>query len=128
LNSRLYQRHLPQPISHLQHRFEPVGARIASWMAENAVTLLRVALGIVWFGGLKLVPGLSPAEDLVRATVPFLPGHLFLPFLGAWEILIGIGFTSGRVLRLTCSSCRGPVRRRRSSSSPTAFSPASPSG
>jgi uncharacterized membrane protein YkgB len=103
LNSRLFQRHLPQPISHLQHRFEAVDARIALWMAENAVTLLRVALGIVfvWFGGLKLVPGLSPAEDLVRATVPFLPGHLFVPFLGAWEILIGIGFITGRALRLT---------------------------
>jgi uncharacterized membrane protein YphA (DoxX/SURF4 family) len=65
--------------------------------------VLRVTLGVVfvWFGALKLFPGLSPAEDLVRATVPFLPGRIFLPFLGFWEIVIGLGFLTGRALRLT---------------------------
>jgi uncharacterized membrane protein YphA (DoxX/SURF4 family) len=72
-------------------------------MADHGITVLRVALGVVfvWFGALKFVPGLSPAEGLVRATVPFLPAGFFLPFLGLWEVTIGLGFLTGRALRLT---------------------------
>jgi uncharacterized membrane protein YphA (DoxX/SURF4 family) len=84
-------------------RFDAVDTAITRWMARNGVSILRVALGVVfvWFGALKLVPGMSPAEDLVRATVPFLPGEIFLPFLGIWEVVIGLGFLTGRALRLT---------------------------
>jgi len=48
-------------------RLDDVDRRITAWMADYGVLLLRIALGIVffWFGALKLVPGLSPAEDLV---------------------------------------------------------------
>jgi uncharacterized membrane protein YkgB len=84
-------------------RFDEMDVAITRWMANNGVLILRVALGtvFVWFGALKLVPGMSPAEDLVRATVPFLPGSLFVPFLGVWEVVIGLGFLTGRALRLT---------------------------
>jgi uncharacterized membrane protein YkgB len=90
-------------VREIPERIEPIDLRITSWMARNGITLLRIGLGVVfvWFGALKLVPGLSPAEDLVRATVPFLPGEIFLPVLGVWEILIGLGFLTGRALRLT---------------------------
>jgi uncharacterized membrane protein YkgB len=90
------------PNTPLYHRFERIDSALTHWMAEHAVTMLRIALGIVfiWFGALKLFPGLSPAEDLVKATVTFLPGHLFVPFLGVWEVAIGIGFVTGRALRL----------------------------
>lgn len=83
--------------------FDRTDLLITSWMARHGLPLLRVALGVVfiWFGALKLFPGWSPAEDLVRATVPFLPGRVFLPVLAAWEILIGLGFLTGRALRLT---------------------------
>jgi uncharacterized membrane protein YphA (DoxX/SURF4 family) len=86
----------------LLRQFEPIDITITRWMARNGITILRVALGVVfvWFGALKLFPGLSPAEDLVRATVPFVPGDIFLPFLAVWEIVIGIGFIAGRFLRL----------------------------
>lgn len=89
--------------SRLGARFDDVDAAITRWMATHGITTLRIALGavFVWFGALKFVPGLSPAEDLVRATVPFLPGELFLPLLGLWEVVIGIGFLTGRALRLT---------------------------
>ena len=65
--------------------------RIASWMTRHGVRLLRVAIGLVflWFGALKLVPGLSPAEDLVRNTVYFVDPDVFYPILAVWEILIG---------------------------------------
>ncbi|MBA2670141.1 MAG: hypothetical protein H0U67_07220, partial [Gemmatimonadetes bacterium] len=44
-------------------RFEAVDTAITQWMARNGVSILRVALGVVfvWFGALKLAPGMSPA-------------------------------------------------------------------
>ena len=84
-------------------RFEWMDQRIAAWMERHGSRILRITLGVVfiWFGALKMVPGMSPAEDLVRATVPFIPGQIFLPFLGIWEIAIGLGFLTGRALRIT---------------------------
>ena len=54
-----------------------------------------------WFGALKLVPGLSPAEGLVRNTVYFVDPEFFLPVLAVWEVLIGLGLMSGLFMRLT---------------------------
>ena len=85
-------------------RFNRLDARITRWMATHGITLLRLALGIVyiWFGALKIVPGLSPAEDLVRDTLaPFVPLNIAIPLLTAWEIVIGIGFLTGQFMRLT---------------------------
>ena len=67
--------------------------RIASWMNRHGVRLLRMALGVVfiWFGALKLVPGLSPAEALIARTVVWFDPDWFLPVLGVWEVLIGVG-------------------------------------
>lgn len=72
-------------------------------LAKHSLLLLRVSIGIVfvWFGALKLVPGLSPAEPLIRAAITFLPMNLFLPFLAIWEIAIGLGFITGKFQRLT---------------------------
>jgi uncharacterized membrane protein YphA (DoxX/SURF4 family) len=55
----------------------------------------------VWFGSLKLVPGLSPADGLIRASMSFLPLEYFMPFLALWEITIGIGFLIGYGMRVT---------------------------
>jgi uncharacterized membrane protein YkgB len=83
--------------------YDETDTRITHWMARTGIPILRIALGIIfiWFGALKLVPGLSPAEDLVIATVPFIPGSVFMPILAVWEIVIGLGFLTGRALRLT---------------------------
>ncbi|MFW5951583.1 MAG: DoxX family membrane protein [Gemmatimonadota bacterium] len=87
----------------LPPRVQALDERIVAIMSRWSIPVLRIALGVVyvWFGALKLFPGLSPAEDLVMATVPFLPGSLFVLFLGLWEIVIGVGFITGRALRLT---------------------------
>jgi uncharacterized membrane protein YkgB len=87
----------------LQSGFVTVDKRVTGWLAQHSLTLLRVSIGIVfvWFGALKLVPGMSPAEPLIRAAITFLPMDLFLPFLAAWEIAIGIGFITGKFTRLT---------------------------
>jgi uncharacterized membrane protein YkgB len=66
--------------------------RIAGWMQRNGLFILRVGLGIVfiWFGLLKPL-GMSPAEDLVRSVVYVVPPDFFVPFLGWWEVAIGVG-------------------------------------
>ena len=61
------------------------------------VSILRWALGSIylWFGGLKLFPGLSSAEHLAGATLEimtfgYLTPDLSLPVLGLWEAAIGL--------------------------------------
>ena len=57
----------------LQILFEQIDWAITRWMARYGLTILRIGLGLIffWFGALKLVPGLSPAEELVRSTTYF---------------------------------------------------------
>ncbi|MDX1439855.1 MAG: hypothetical protein R3284_08140 [Rubricoccaceae bacterium] len=73
--------------------FDTLDLQIASWMNRYGVMLLRYALGFVfiWFGALKLLPGLSPAENLVANTVVWFDPAWFVPVLGVWEMLIGLG-------------------------------------
>ena len=72
-------------------------------MARYGLLIMRLGLGLVffWFGALKLVPGLSPAEDLVRHTIYFVDPDLFLPVLAVWEMLIGLGLITGKFMRVT---------------------------
>lgn len=76
---------------------------VVEWLSKHSLTLLRVSIGIVfmWFGALKLIPGLSPAQPLIESAIWFLPIGLFLPVLALWEIAIGLGFISGKFQRLT---------------------------
>lgn len=80
-----------------KHTFDTVDIQITRWMARYSLSILRIGLGIifVWFGALKLFPGVSPAEELVRNSIYFFDPDLFLPILAVWEILIGLGFLSG---------------------------------
>lgn len=77
-------------------------------MADQGLTFLRIALAIVflWFGALKLVPGLSPAEDLAGRTIEMLtfgivPLEIALPILALWEVAIGVGLLLDRWMRVT---------------------------
>jgi uncharacterized membrane protein YphA (DoxX/SURF4 family) len=77
-------------------------------MARYGITILRVALGIVflWFGVLKFFPGLSPAQTLAVKTIDVLtlgliPGGVSLVLLATLECAIGLGLISGRFMRLT---------------------------
>jgi uncharacterized membrane protein YphA (DoxX/SURF4 family) len=96
------------PAAGWRARFDRLDRQITFALAGAAVPALRIALGIVflWFGALKLVPGLSPAEDLAARTIEQLslglvPPEVALPVLAAWEVLIGLGLLSGRFLRAT---------------------------
>jgi len=88
--------------------YDRVDRRITETLARLGVPAVRVALGIVflWFGALKLFPGLSPAEDLAARTIQRLSlgaitPSMSLPVLAIWESLIGLGLLTGRFLRAT---------------------------
>ncbi|ELY43229.1 DoxX family protein [Natronorubrum bangense] len=82
-------------------RVEAVDRSVANWMGRWGLPTLRIALGIifVWFGGLKMF-GVSPAAELVAATVYVVPPELFVPVLGVWEVLIGICLLYRPLIRL----------------------------
>ncbi len=83
--------------------FEQLDVAITQWMARHGLSILRIGLGIVffWFGALKVVPGMSPAEELVKNTVYFIDPDIFLPVLAVWEMLIGLGLIFNRLMRFT---------------------------
>jgi uncharacterized membrane protein YkgB len=87
----------------LETNFETIDQAITRWMARYGLIILRLGLGIVffWFGALKWVPGLSPAEELVRNTTYFVDPDLFLPILAIWEMVIGLGLILGKFMRIT---------------------------
>ena len=92
----------------LRRQFDRIDRRITTWMADHGLLLMRLALGIVflWFGGLKLFPGASPAEQLAGRTIETLTGGLVprataLPVLAVWEVAIGVGLLAGRWMRVT---------------------------
>lgn len=84
-------------------RIDDFDRRVTGWMARYGLTMMRVALGIIffWFGALKLVPGLSPAEELVQNTIFFMDPNLFQPILAIWEMAIGLGLIFGLFMRVT---------------------------
>jgi uncharacterized membrane protein YkgB len=66
---------------------------IARYMQAHGTALLRysVALIFIWFGILKII-GYSPATALVEKTVYWVDASWFVPFLGWWEVVIGVCF------------------------------------
>ncbi|MGQ9815542.1 MAG: DoxX family membrane protein [Candidatus Roseilinea sp.] len=92
----------------MRRRADRIDARITRWMARYSVIILRVALGLVflWFGVLKFIPGLSPAQGLAGQTIELLTFGLIVPpvsvlILAAWECAIGIGLITGLFIRVT---------------------------
>jgi uncharacterized membrane protein YphA (DoxX/SURF4 family) len=92
----------------IAHRFDVLDASITSWMARHGLPLLRISLGLVflWFGALKIFPGLSPAQDLAARTIETLSfgtvhANVSVPLLAAWECLIGLGLLFGIFMRAT---------------------------
>lgn len=96
------------PVNRITATFIRVDTAITKWMADNGVWLLRISLGLVflWFGTLKLFPGLSPAQDLAAKTISSLTfgvisTKIALFVLALWESLIGLGLILGLFLRAT---------------------------
>lgn len=76
-------------------RLTDTAYRLDAWaihfVQTHGLTALRLALGVtfIWFGGLKPF-GLSPAQDLVAATVYWSEPEIIVPLIGLWEVAIGI--------------------------------------
>jgi uncharacterized membrane protein YphA (DoxX/SURF4 family) len=84
-----------------------VELQAARWLARHSVDLLRISLGLVFFGFgvLKFFPGVSPAEGLASETFAILtlglvPHGVALILIAALETTIGVLLISGRGLRL----------------------------
>jgi uncharacterized membrane protein YkgB len=92
---------LANRVSQVVRQSTRVGDQLGLLAARVSVPLLRVTLGLVyiWFGGLK-VANRSDIFDLVAATLPFVNPHVFVPLLGVFEIILGIGLFTGRIPRL----------------------------
>ena len=80
--------------------------RVIDVMNRYGVVLMRIGMAIVfiWFGALKPL-GISPAHDLVAATIStmtwdLIPGSVFVPVLGWWEVAIGVCFLYRPLIRV----------------------------
>ena len=78
------------------------------FLVRRSLLLLRWAVGVIFafFGALKLVSGLSPAEGLVMEaiqamTLDLVPGRAGVAFTGAVEVALGVLLVTGRLRRLT---------------------------
>ena len=77
--------------------------RLVVWVMDAfGIKFARLALGIVfiWFGALKMIGDLSPAYDLVAATVYWLTPEIIIPLIGLWEVAIGVAFLFPPLTRL----------------------------
>lgn len=77
--------------------------RFVVWTMDSfGIKFARLAVGVVfiWFGALKIMGELSPAYDLVAATVYWLTPEIIVPLLGMWEVAIGVAFLIPRLTRL----------------------------
>ncbi|MEX2561980.1 MAG: DUF417 family protein [Nitriliruptoraceae bacterium] len=82
-------------------RYEAIDIRVLETLRRISLPMLRLSLGVifVWFGALKIA-GISPASELVAATVYLVDPAWFVPFLGGVEVLIGLGLIANRAMRL----------------------------
>jgi uncharacterized membrane protein YkgB len=74
---------------------------IVNWMKKLSFPFLRYSLAtiFIWFGLLKSF-GVSPAKELITNTVYWFDPSWFVPFLGWWEVLIGICFLYKPLIRI----------------------------
>ena len=81
--------------------FDHIDSQISSWMYRHGRLFLRISLAVVfiWFGALKVVD-LSSASDLITKTVYWFDPKIFIPILGIWEVLIGVGLLFRPLIRL----------------------------
>ncbi|ATW88924.1 putative membrane protein YkgB [Halohasta litchfieldiae] len=85
----------------VRSRLETVDDAITAEMERWGVPILRVAIAVIfiWFGALKIF-GISPAGELVAATVYVVDPALFVPVLGVWEVVIGLCLLYRPLIRL----------------------------
>ena len=95
-------------MSRLRSLFDTADRLLTAFMARYGISILRVSVGIIflWFGFLKFIPGMSPAQDLAAKTIGILtfglvPTKIALVTLATWECAVGLGLMFGVFLRAT---------------------------
>jgi len=85
----------------LEQDFNRLDKKIILWMKKHGTVFLQVSLATVfiWFGILKPL-GMSPAAGLVARTVYWVDPSWFVPFLGWWEVAIGLCLLYRPLIRL----------------------------
>ena len=80
---------------------EQLDQRILRLLERVALPLLRVSLGIVfvWFGVLKIT-GETPVSELVANTVFWVDPDWFVPLLGFFEVVVGLGLIVAKGMRI----------------------------
>ena len=76
--------------------------RFSHKMEQHSIDIMRISLAVVyiWFGALK-ISGMSPAGELVEQTVYWFEPKIFIPILGVFEVLIGLGLLIKRCIPYT---------------------------
>ena len=78
----------------VQSYYRQIDVQITKLLEKFSIPALRIGIGIVfiWFGALKPL-GISPANELVINTTSWaFDPSWFIPFLGYWEMAIGVFF------------------------------------
>jgi uncharacterized membrane protein YphA (DoxX/SURF4 family) len=88
----------------MKFAYQNIDLWLSQKMGAIGIPALRISFAIIffWFGILKPL-GLSPAEDLLKQTVtwlPFLEPEVWLHLIGYWEMVIGILFLFKKTTRM----------------------------
>ena len=88
----------------MHFNFDEIDLKISSFMDRWGILAVRISFGIIfiWFGILKPL-GISAAEPLVIATVPWLPffgAQTWVAIIGWWEVIIGVTFLFVKTTRI----------------------------
>lgn len=85
----------------MNRKIDHVDKEVTDWLKHHGYYFLKYSLALVfiWFGILKPL-GLSSANDLVMKTVYFVDPSWFVPFLGWWEVAIGVCILFRPLLRI----------------------------
>jgi uncharacterized membrane protein YkgB len=82
-------------------RFLSLDASITTFLQRWSIVVLRVSVALVfiWFGALKVFD-VTPVADLVGDTVYWVDPDWFVPVLGVFEVVVGLGLLFRRGLRV----------------------------
>ena len=88
----------------MQEIIQKTDQRIGQWMSRWSTPAIRISFGIIfiWFGILKPF-GLSSAEEMLKATVAWMPvgtPELWLSIIGWWEVAIGLTLLIPRTTKI----------------------------
>ncbi len=82
--------------------------RFEAWLTRYSISMLRISLGLIvlGFGVLKYFPGVSPAENLVKATTHamtfgLVPDMIAIVGTATLECFIGLSLILARGLHVT---------------------------